>query len=93
MAKVNDDWFDDLLVSPELHRVVETATEAIADEARSIAPVDTRAYKDGIVTAVKHQERVVGLVQATDAKSLIIESTHGVLARAVKAVSRRARRP
>lgn len=74
---------------PGIVGAVSQATERIAATARSTAPEDSGDYKDGITTRLKYQERVVGVVEATDPKSLIIESKTGNLARAVKKSARR----
>ncbi len=84
-------FFDDLLSSPEVAAVVMRATEEVAAEARATAPVDSGEYRDGIRTAKKYQKRVVGLVQATDPKSMVIEAKTGTLARAVRSKGRRRR--
>lgn len=84
-----DGFFEKLLSSAEVGAVVMAATEGVADEARATAPVDSGDYRDGIRTAKKYQKRVVGLVQATDPKSMIIEAKTGNLARAVRSKGRR----
>lgn len=80
---------DALTRDPGIVSVVSEATERIAATARADAPVDSGGYKGGIQTRLKYQERVVGIVEATDEKSLIIEAQKGVLARAVKKNARR----
>lgn len=64
------------------------STNKVAAIARSTAPEDSKAYKNGIKVAKKRQKRVVGLVQATDPKSLIVEAKTGNLARAVRSAGR-----
>lgn len=87
----HNDSFYDWLVNEACRPVVDEATERVADKARASAPVGaTKAYKNGIKTGSKRQKRYVGLVQATDPKSLIVEAKTGNLARAVKG-SRRGR--
>lgn len=82
-------FFDELLRSDGVRAVVDDATKRIADKARSTAPVgETSDYKNGITTGSKLQERYVGLVQATDPKSMIIEARTGNLARAVRGSGR-----
>lgn len=82
-------YFDALLRSAPVRAVVDAATERVADKARSDAPVgETSDYKNGIKTGSKLQDRYVGLVQATDPKSLIVESRTGNLARAVRGSGR-----
>ncbi|MBN9176120.1 MAG: hypothetical protein J0I43_01945 [Microbacterium sp.] len=81
----NNQFFDDLSRSQGVIDLVDAATEAIAETARASAPEATGDYKAGIATAGKFQRRYVGLVIATDPKSMIIESKRGVLARALRA--------
>lgn len=89
MAKVNDSYFDQLGRSPGVVALVNQKRDQIAAAARSAAPVDTGAYRKGIVTrGVIRKRRYVGLVVATDEKSLLIESQKGVLARALRSVGR-----
>lgn len=81
--------FDDggiaaLTRAPGVVNAVRQATERIAATARADAPEDSGDYKAGIQTGIKFQRRPVGLVEATDPKSLIIEARTGNLARAVK---------
>ena len=96
MAEVvnfNNAWFNALSRSPGVAAVVDEAVNRVADTARSTAPVgETGAYRAGIVTASKLQDRYVGLVLATDSKSMIIEAKTGNLARALRANTRGRRR-
>lgn len=87
----NDTFIGRLLVSAEVEGLVMDATEEVAEQARATAPVDTGAYRAGIVTAKKYQKRVVGLVQATDPGSMAIEARTGNLARAVRAKAKKRR--
>lgn len=78
-------FFEELLRSAPVQGLVDEATERVAAKARSTAPVgETQDYKNGIKTSSKLQERYVGLVQATDPKSMIVEAKTGNLARAVR---------
>lgn len=86
--KFNQKFFDDLLVSAPVEKLVTDAANKVAAVAQSTAPVDSGDYKRGIKVSKKRQKRVVGLVQATDPKSMIIEARHGTLARAVRSVGR-----
>ena len=88
MALSNWD-LDALTHDPGIVGAVKRATDSIAATARSDAPVADGDYKAGIRTRIKYQERPVGLVEATDEKSLIIEARTGNLARAVKKNARR----
>lgn len=80
---------DELARSPAVTGPVMKATEKIAQTIRNDAPVDSGDFRDGIQTHLKFQERGVGIVQATDEKSLIIEAKTGVMARAVKKNARK----
>jgi hypothetical protein len=92
-VKFNDAYFDELSRSAGVAGLVDEATERIAGTARSTAPVgETGDYRDGIVTAGKYQRRYVGLVIATDPKSMIVESKTGNLARALRTNTKRGRR-
>lgn len=86
------DWnMDALTHDPGIVAVVKQQTERIADIARDSAPDDTHAYKKSITTYIKYQERAVGVVEAGDPKSLLIEAKTGNLARAVKKAARNKR--
>ena len=86
--KCNNKFFDDLLSSPPVEALVVDAAERVANIARSTAPVDSGDYRNSIKVTKKHQKRVVGLVQATDEKAMIIEARTGNLARAVRSAGR-----
>lgn len=89
MAKVNNAFFDELGTSPKVIALVNQTRDHVAAAARAAAPVDSGDYRSGIVTRGKTQrKRYVGLVVATDPKSLLIESQKGVLARALRSVGR-----
>lgn len=80
---------DALTHDPGIVSAVQQATDKIAATARADAPVDGGDYKAGIQTRIKYQKRAVGVVEATDPKSLIIEAKTGNLARAVKKAARK----
>lgn len=85
----DNEALDALARSPGITGAVLAQAERIAQIARGDAPVgETGNYKQGIKTRVKYQRRSVGVVEATDPKSLIIESRKGILARAVKKAAR-----
>ncbi len=89
MAKFNDRFLDEMGRSPKVVALVNQKRDAVAAAARSSAPVDSGDYRRGIVTRGKIQKRrYVGLVVATDPKSLLIESRKGILARALRSVGR-----
>ena len=80
---------DALTRDPGLVAITMRTTSAIAAVVRSNAPEDSGDYKGGIRTRLKYQERVVGVVEATDEKSLIVEAKTGVMARSVKRSARK----
>lgn len=80
----NESFFDQLGRSQGVIDIVDASTAAIAETARETAPEDSGDYKNGIGTAGKFQKRYVGLVVASDPKSMIIESKTGNLARALR---------
>lgn len=83
-TKFNDQFIDGLSTSAGVEAVVTAAAERVAAKARATAPVDTGAYRDGIVVKKKRQKRIVAVVTATDEKSMIVESKTGNLARALR---------
>lgn len=80
---------DALTRDPGLVAFTQRTTEQLAAAVRANAPEDSGDYKDGIQAGLKYQERVVGVVEATDPKSLIVEAKTGVMARTVKKSARR----
>lgn len=88
-TEFDDGVLDALTRHPGIVSAVSAATERIAATVRADAPVDSGDYKASIRTRLKFQERVVGIVEATDEKSLIIEARTGVMARAAKKNARR----
>lgn len=81
----NERYFDDLLTSPAVDRLVGSITDAVAADARANAPVDTGDYQAGIVhTKKRTKHRIVHLVVATDPKSMIVEARTGNLVRALR---------
>ena len=90
MATVFDNAaLDELARGPGISGVVLDSAELIASIARADAPEASGAYKAGIKTRVKQQRRSVGVVEATDPKSLVIEAKKGVLARATKKAAKK----
>ena len=90
MVTINNAFFEQLGRSAPVVALVNEARDRVAQTARSTAPVgETGDYKRGIVTRGKvDKKRYVGLVVATDEKSLLIESKTGNLARALRSNSR-----
>lgn len=87
-VQVNNSYFEQLGRSAGVIAIVDSCTEKVAATARATAPSDTGDYRDGISTAGKYQRRYVGLVIASDPKSMLVESRTGNLARAVRANTR-----
>lgn len=84
----NDAFFENLSRSPAVTGLVVAAAEKVAAAARASAPVESGAYRAGIVVRTKYQRRTVALVVATDPKSMLLESQTGNLARALNSVKR-----
>ncbi|TFC30110.1 HK97 gp10 family phage protein [Cryobacterium sp. MDB1-18-2] len=87
--KFNESYFDELGNSaPVVALVVQAATD-VADAAIASAPVDTGAYRDGIHVEVRRAaHRVVAVIVASAADSMIVEATTGNLARALRSAGR-----
>ena len=85
----DNDALDALTRHPAIVGAVQAAADRIAATALADAPVDSGGYKAGIRTRIKYQRRAVGIVEATDEKSLIVEAKTGTLARAAKKNARR----
>lgn len=85
----NNAAMNELARSRAVTQPVMKATEKIAQIIRNDAPVESGDYRDGIQTHLKYQERGVGVIEATDEKSLIIEAKTGIMARAVKKAARK----
>ena len=80
---------DELARGPEITAAVMRETNRIATIIVADAPVGSGDYKAGIRTGLKYQERSVGVIEATDEKSLLIEAKTGIMARAVKKAARK----
>lgn len=83
----NPSFFDQIMRSSGIDSLCKAKAEAALGVARATAPVDSGAYRDGLVlesheSAHRRSWRVVG----HDPKTLIVESRTGNLARALKAV-------
>lgn len=84
-VEFNDDFFEAILRSPPVEGLVKEKAEDVLEEAKRIAPVDTGAYKRSLhIEKVPHAHRDTYMVVADDEKSLLIESEHHVLAKALK---------
>jgi hypothetical protein len=85
----NQAYFDNILRSAGVEALCQGKAEDALAIARSTAPVDTGAYRDGLeIEKVPHKYRDTYEVVGHDKKTLIIESKTGNLARALKAVKK-----
>lgn len=85
----NQSFFDNVLRSPAVERIVDDVAARTLTNAQSGAWVDTGAYKDGF--HIEHHEsayRRVAQVVGSDEKTMLLESKSGNLARALKAAKR-----
>lgn len=81
---MNEAYIRDLATSAPVRAAVVEAAEEIAGDARAEAPVDTGEYRDRIVVEVEETEnRVVARVIAKAPHSMLVESKHGTLGRAL----------
>lgn len=88
-VEFNDEFFRRVGHSDEMARAVMVIAEAAAGIARATAPVDTGAYRDSIRAELyRGRTRVVGRVNLTDPKSLLIESRTGNAIRALRSAGR-----
>lgn len=85
----NASFFDSVLRSPQVEKLVDEAAERALAAAKSGAPVVSAAYRDNL--RIEHHEaahrrvaRVVGDLDYT----MTVESRTGNLARAIKAAGR-----
>lgn len=87
--KPNPRYFETVLRQPKVERLVDgIAADGLAI-ARADAPVDTRAYRNGL--HIEHHEsryRRTARVVGSDPKTLLLESKLGILARMLKKVKR-----
>lgn len=87
--EANPRFFETVLRQPGVERLVDEVADTALTNARTSAPVDTEAYRNGL--HIEHHEsrfrrttRVVG----SDEKTMLIESNTGNLARALKGAKR-----
>ena len=67
MVKFNDKYFDELMNSAGVKAMTRRAAEKTLEYAKSHAPVDTGAYRDGLqIEEVKHAHRTTCMVVGTD---------------------------
>lgn len=82
-------YFDTIMFSAGVQRLTDEVADDALRIAQSTAPVDEGNYKDGL--AVEHRDsryRKTARVVGWDAKTLLVESKTGNLARALKAAKR-----
>jgi hypothetical protein len=81
----DDAVFSNILRSAGVESLCRQKAQAVLAEARATAPVDTGAYRDGLqIRTVHHAHRDTFMVVGTDAKTILVESKTGNLARALK---------
>lgn len=80
----NSAFFEDLSHSAAVKQLVDAAADRVLAAAQASAPEDSGDYKAGLRRSSKNQKRYVALVEATDPKSMLIESKTGNLARALR---------
>jgi hypothetical protein len=81
---------DEVLRAPKVVEQTSSIAEKGLQNAKSSAPVDTSEYRDGLHVERKEAKfRTVFRVVGSDPKTMLIESKRGVLARALKALSKR----
>ncbi|MEK0217248.1 HK97 gp10 family phage protein [Bifidobacterium mongoliense] len=81
----NESFFDAIMHSAGVESLCRQKAEAVLQEAKATAPVETGAYRDGIeIKVVHHAHRDTYQVVGTDAKTMLVESKRGTLARALK---------
>ncbi|MDN3309563.1 HK97 gp10 family phage protein [Microbacterium oryzae] len=86
----NQKWFDQILRSNGVERIVDAAAEDTLATAKATAPEDTGAYKAGL--HIEHEDgryRRTARVVGDDPKTMLIEARTGNLARSVKAARKR----
>lgn len=81
----NDRFFDAILNSAGAKQLSRQATERALAAAQASAPVDTGDYRNGLhIEEVKRAHRTTYMVVGSDAKTLLVESQTGNLAKALK---------
>jgi hypothetical protein len=85
IVEFNPVFFDEIMRTAGVERLTDDAAERALAIAKATAPVDTGDYRDGL--HIEHREskhRRVTRVVGDDAKTLLVESKTGNLARALK---------
>lgn len=87
--KWDQSFFDTIMRSAGVQSLEKEAAERVLAAAQASAPVDTGDYKRGLrIVKAERKYRTAFLVEGTDWKTLILESKHGILARALKSAGR-----
>lgn len=83
----DDAVFENILRSAKVESLCEAKANAVLVVAQRNTPVDTGEYKRGLtVEKIGHAKRSTYMVVGHDAKTLLVESKTGNLAKALKAV-------
>lgn len=85
-VEFNPRFFETVLRQPKVEAVVDQAAQRALAVAKATAPVDSGEYRDGL--HIEHHDsryRRAARVVGGDDKTMLLESHHGILARAVKA--------
>lgn len=89
IVEFNPQFFDTIMRTARVERLTDDAAERVLAVAKANAAVDTGEYRDGL--HIEHREsryRRVTRVVGDDAKTMLIESKTGNLARALKAAKK-----
>ncbi|OOB90745.1 hypothetical protein [Rathayibacter sp. VKM Ac-2630] len=82
----NQQFFNEVLRSAPVEKLTDDAAQRALAAAKASAPVDSGAYRDKLRLVHRNsRRRRVSRVLGTDAKTMLIESKTGNLARALKA--------
>jgi hypothetical protein len=86
--KFNESYLPELGNSAPVKNIVRAKAEEVANVVRSTAPVDTGDYRDNIrVITERTPFRTVAKVVADSDHSMLVESKHGTLSRALRATT------
>jgi intein/homing endonuclease len=86
--KFNESFIPALGNSAAVENIVRAKAEQVANAARTSAPVDTGDYRSSIrVKIVRTRFRTVAKIVADSDHSMLVESKHGTLARALRAAT------
>lgn len=85
----NDRFFDEIMRSAAVVGLCEAKAQRVLAAAKASAPVDSGAYRAGLAVE-RHDSahRAVVRVVGSDAKTLLVESKTGNLARALRRAGR-----